>query len=1088
MKRNITSILFFIIGHLSFAQNLIPNGDFEGDNGNWNFKGTSEIISNTYNPDHGNAVRFTMNASGGWATVGLNQNITDQFTFPLAEAQEFMVTYDLALEFDETQMTAADADKYTNDTGFSTGFFLISNASNQGNWMKSTKEAGYVNIQNVYTLGTDVNDLNVEVRIGKALDGYSDQFKLSGLSYVFDNLEMIPLADFMQAELEDLALTFNSVDPQDGNGIVFDIESFPSSHKGIYLTWASGNPSLIDDQGVIIQRPEVETKVTFVATATLQNTTTQKEVEVTLLPIIDGSGNYIVSNANFEKDLAVGWNTINAGNFQQVDYHGSKAIQLEGGGSSIGNLQVNSIGYPVYKNPSVVSYYKVTSTVESTNPADKIRYRFRYQLAGDASYTSLTGVVNTSEIGEGQHHIVNYYQLDNPEEKLLEGLGVQIQYGGSTGNIIIDYVNLEEVSEDEYQLNNLVSTFALQLQNEENLNNVRTNFPLQTTDELGYGSTITWEVKNPDAYPDAVVIEDNHAVLNRSLAKIEGVELTATISKGNVSVQKVFTFALASFSPQEQLDQAYAALEVLFEEGNAYDNVFQDVTLVTSTINNVKVEWVSNHANITETGEVTLTSEEVEGTLTATLTKTTSTDPLTVDKTFTLTTAKNDESKVQEVLDAISITYAVGDDKDNVTQNVVLPLTDDTYADAVIEWTSDNAAITNAGEVTTSYEDNITVTLTATASIGMKEQSKEFVLTVAQDEAQAVIEALKLVVIDLNGNVDADNITDNIVLSSDGAFNTSIEWTSSNENVLATDGTVNQISTDQSIKLTAVAKLNDAASESKEFDVIVLGDPSKKLEEAVMAVEVVYAEGEDANNVMSNVTLASTGLFDVNISWSSNNEAVIANDGAVVRSIEDETVTLTATVTLDDKSMDKTFDLKVIADASLQFAAAVEALEIGLADADTEDNVTSDVDLPLSSLYNTLVTWESSNEDVITVDGEVTGQAEDVNVTLTATITLGDLSTTKDFDVTVAKVEAPTSIDPNQVAITVYPNPSADQINVTANKIIQSVDVFDLLGRKMENLPTLELGNNKVQINISKLHKGKYVVLVNGKAKTFIKQ
>ena len=63
----------------------------------------------------------------------------------------------------------------------------------------------------------------------------------------------------------------------------------------------------------------------------------------------------------------------------------------------------------------------------------------------------------------------------------------------------------------------------------------------------------------------------------------------------------------------------------------------------------------------------------------------------------------------------------------------------------------------------------------------------------------------------------------------------------------------------------------------------------------------------------------------------------------------------------------------------------------------------SDIDLP-TVLNGVAISWASSDEDVISSAGLVTRQPYDTAATLTATLTLGGASDTKEFDVTVLAV------------------------------------------------------------------------------------
>ncbi len=75
-------------------------------------------------------------------------------------------------------------------------------------------------------------------------------------------------------------------------------------------------------------------------------------------------------------------------------------------------------------------------------------------------------------------------------------------------------------------------------------------------------------------------------------------------------------------------------------------------------------------------------------------------------------------------------------------------------------------------------------------------------------------------------------------------------------------------------------------------------------------------------------------------------------------------------------------------------------LNIGYKEGDELNSVTQDLEL-VTEHGNATITWSSSNEDAITITGEVTRGEDNVDVTLTATIKIKDLETEKRFNVTV---------------------------------------------------------------------------------------
>ena len=95
-----------------------------------------------------------------------------------------------------------------------------------------------------------------------------------------------------------------------------------------------------------------------------------------------------------------------------------------------------------------------------------------------------------------------------------------------------------------------------------------------------------------------------------------------------------------------------------------------------------------------------------------------------------------------------------------------------------------------------------------------------------------------------------------------------------------------------------------------------------------------------------------------------------------------------------------------------KLAEAKEALVLGVTEA------TENITLPATGLNDVVITWASNNEAIAT-DGTVTRGATDVEVTLTATLTLGEATDTKEFTVVVKAAEQPeTPAEPKTYAHT----------------------------------------------------------------------
>jgi hypothetical protein len=173
------------------------------------------------------------------------------------------------------------------------------------------------------------------------------------------------------------------------------------------------------------------------------------------------------------------------------------------------------------------------------------------------------------------------------------------------------------------------------------------------------------------------------------------------------------------------------------------------------------------------------------------------------------------------------------------------------------------------------------------------------------------------------------------------------------------------------------------------------------------------AQLELPGTASSNLVLPTSGLHDVVITWESDDEAVISTTGTVViplYSVGDQTVTLTAFLTLDGETLTKEFDVEVL--AATEMTDQEKADEAALAfNGLISGSVIADVTLPTSGQYESTVAWVSSHPDLVTTDGVVTRPSDTVGnvvVTMTGTVTVGTATATVTLSFTVVAEEAAT--------------------------------------------------------------------------------
>lgn len=97
----------------------------------------------------------------------------------------------------------------------------------------------------------------------------------------------------------------------------------------------------------------------------------------------------------------------------------------------------------------------------------------------------------------------------------------------------------------------------------------------------------------------------------------------------------------------------------------------------------------------------------------------------------------------------------------------------------------------------------------------------------------------------------------------------------------------------------------------------VTADPDLvAVQQAKDALQIVYALGDSFSSVTQDITLSTSGSDGVNISWTSNAQAIISNTGVVSQPIvgqNDTAVVMTATLTKNSAALTKTFNLTVLA-------------------------------------------------------------------------------------------------------------------------------------------------------------------------------
>jgi len=171
---------------------------------------------------------------------------------------------------------------------------------------------------------------------------------------------------------------------------------------------------------------------------------------------------------------------------------------------------------------------------------------------------------------------------------------------------------------------------------------------------------------------------------------------------------------------------------------------------------------------------------------------------------------------------------------------------------------------------------------------------------------------------------------------------------------------------------------------------------------AIVAADKAALDLGNTSSVISNLTLPETGAKGSTITWATDAPNVVATDGTVVRGSENQTATLTATITKGTAADTKTFVVTVLGTDTDDGKVAGDKAALDLGDTSA---VTENLTLPMTGANGSTITWRTTNPAVVQADGTVHRGLDTKSATLTATITNGSASDTKQFTVTVLGTE-----------------------------------------------------------------------------------
>ena len=268
-----------------------------------------------------------------------------------------------------------------------------------------------------------------------------------------------------------------------------------------------------------------------------------------------------------------------------------------------------------------------------------------------------------------------------------------------------------------------------------------------------------------------------------------------------------------------------------------------------------------------------------------------------------------------------------------------------------------------------------------------------------------------------------------INLSSRGAYDTSISWTSSPSGIINTNepdvGKVTRQDDDTEVTLTATITKGSATA-TKTFTVTVYGKNQEQADRAVEAMRQppAFVMGNPAPSLFLDSSIRiriitgpnpTTDYTEIEIplTWKAEPEGIIDAWGAVTQPAEKKTVTLTATAKKGNATASRTFTVTVYPKNQTPSLDELLTQIMDTIPAETDKHI------PLMGTVATgyTLTWTSSDNSVLNTllygGSNVNRDFVDRKVTLTATLSKGGQSESKQKEVT---VKAQTKFDNCELA------------------------------------------------------------------------
>lgn len=220
----------------------------------------------------------------------------------------------------------------------------------------------------------------------------------------------------------------------------------------------------------------------------------------------------------------------------------------------------------------------------------------------------------------------------------------------------------------------------------------------------------------------------------------------------------------------------------------------------------------------------------------------------------------------------------------------------------------------------------------------------------------------------------------------------SITYISSNDNVISQTGIINYPIVDTFVDMEIIFSINLGKNlYTEKVNTTILVRRGMTDEEKFNNIKNVI-EASINKNVKEDLDFLTSSLYNSTIRYESSDNEILSNDGKLLKEVYNKNITLSCFITLNGIEKEP-FEIELVV-SNLKIDETIEQklndIEMDVFTSFGNTKINSDITLQMTSMYDSVIRYESSDEEALSIEG-VVGANIEKEVTLSFYIILNEI-------------------------------------------------------------------------------------------------